>query len=153
MLSYTRHQLLLIVMLLAAAGVGFAVREWRAAHPELAERLERFDHVPPRADEPAAPEPARVRRLLPPVEDVTPAPDGTPAVPWRAAIGGPVDLNRATLHDLTRLPGVGPVLAARILEARQSAGRFDSVEDLRDVRGLGGVRLERLRPLLTVAVP
>ena len=55
------------------------------------------------------------------------------------------DLQRA-LDELTRLPGVGPVLASRIVDARPYA----SVDDMRRVRGVGRSKLERLRELVTV---
>jgi competence ComEA-like helix-hairpin-helix protein len=160
-IRYTRHQLLLLLVILASAGAGLAVREWRARYPEVADRLESFDHEPgtgrfnrePRTGDPAAPDPAPASPLAPPIEAVGPAREKSRVAPRRPASGNPLDLNRATLEDLTRLPGVGAVLAARILEARQEAGQFHSVEDLREVRGLGGARLERLRPLLTVARP
>ena len=57
-----------------------------------------------------------------------------------AAGGGPsepVDLNAATVADLDALPGIGPVLAQRIVDHRESAGRFTSVEQLDDVPGIG----------------
>jgi competence protein ComEA len=60
-------------------------------------------------------------------------------------------LNRATIQDLDRLPGVGPALARRIVTSREQAGRFESVDDLRRVAGLGPVRLGRLRGFVTVA--
>ena len=49
-----------------------------------------------------------------------------------------------------RLPGVGPVLARRILETRETAGRFAAVDDLAGVRGVGRAKLERLRPFVGV---
>ena len=64
--------------------------------------------------------------------------------------GPPLDLNRATLGDLIRLPGVGPVLARRILEARETVGRFAGVDDLVGVRGVGPAKLDRLRPFVGV---
>lgn len=51
--------------------------------------------------------------------------------------GGPVNLNTATLADLDGLPGVGPVLAQRILDWREEHGRFSSVEELQEVPGIG----------------
>jgi len=70
--------------------------------------------------------------------------DGAPAPPAGsggagsgAATGGVVDLNRATLADLDGLPGVGPVLAQRILDWREEHGRFSSVEELQEVPGIG----------------
>src|SRR5512143_216424 len=49
-------------------------------------------------------------------------------------VGAILDLNRATLGDLDGLPGVGPVLAARILEQRRRQGAFHDVRDLRAVK-------------------
>lgn len=61
-----------------------------------------------------------------------------------------VNLNRADSADLVTLPGIGPALAARILEERRRQGRFSRVDDLIEVRGIGAATLERLRPLLEV---
>ncbi|MBU6430170.1 MAG: ComEA family DNA-binding protein, partial [Cyanobacteria bacterium REEB65] len=67
-----------------------------------------------------------------------------------AAPHGKVHLNRASAEDLEQLPGVGPGLAARILDYRSRHGSFHSVDELREVSGIGDRRLERLRPLVTV---
>lgn len=63
---------------------------------------------------------------------------------------GPVDLNVATEAQLDALPGVGPATAAAILAHRDEVGRFSSVDELLDVRGIGEAKLEQLRPLVTV---
>jgi competence protein ComEA len=63
---------------------------------------------------------------------------------------GPLDLNTATLADLDTLPGVGPVLAGRILAWREANGRFGSVDQLGEVPGIGERTLERLAPLVRV---
>ena len=60
-----------------------------------------------------------------------------------------VDVNRADTVALQALPGVGPALARRIVQAREES-RFRGVEDLLRVRGIGPATLERLRPLVTV---
>jgi competence protein ComEA len=67
-----------------------------------------------------------------------------------AAPGGPVNLNTATLAQLDTLPGVGPVLAQRILDHREQHGGFRSVSDLRQVEGIGDARYEQLKDLVTV---
>ena len=61
-----------------------------------------------------------------------------------------LDLNRATVAEFERLPGVGPVLARRMAAYRMSVGRFQTVEDLRSVKGLGRKKLDRLKPLVMV---
>jgi len=156
---YTRRQLVLLLVLLAAGGLGLAVRHWRATHAALAERLERFDLDDRDADEARAyarPAPRRLRRGDDAAGDAGAGPAPRSARSSRPVTSSdgpaaaiPIDLNRATADDLARLPGVGRALAARIVAARSPDG-FESVDDLERVRGLGPMRLERLRPLLTV---
>ncbi|MEV4412608.1 ComEA family DNA-binding protein [Catellatospora sp. NPDC049609] len=67
-----------------------------------------------------------------------------------AAAGGPVNLNTATLAQLDALPGVGPVLAQRILDYRARHGEFRSVGDLRQVEGIGESKFAQLKDLVTV---
>jgi competence protein ComEA len=62
----------------------------------------------------------------------------------------PLDLNLASLEQLDGLPGVGPVLAQRIIEWRTAHGRFDSVDQLNAVSGIGDAKFADLRPLVTV---
>ncbi len=77
---------------------------------------------------------------------IGPAP--TPATGATTAADQVVDLNAADAAALQALPGVGPVLAARIVAFRDSAGPFASPEDLLAVRGVGPATLERLRDLI-----
>jgi len=80
-----------------------------------------------------------------------PRPEPEAAATTRAAPpAGPVDLNRAGEAELERLPGVGPVLAKRILAWRDSAGGFRSVEQLEEVRGVGPALMRRLTPLIRI---
>ena len=58
-----------------------------------------------------------------------------------AALGLPVDINSASIDELASLPGIGPVLAARITEARP----FASTTELQTVRGIGPKKMEKLR--------
>lgn len=63
---------------------------------------------------------------------------------------GTLDLNRAQAADLEELPGVGPVLAQRILEWRDANGPFTEVGQLRDVAGIGEKTFQSLAPLVGV---
>lgn len=65
------------------------------------------------------------------------------------ALGVPIDLNSASASELEGLPGIGPTLALRIVEARP----LRRVDDLSGVRGIGPVRLARLRPLVVADPP
>lgn len=64
--------------------------------------------------------------------------------------GGPVNINTATAEQLEELPGVGPAIAAAIVDERERRGRFAAVDDLLDVRGIGEAKLEQLRDQATV---
>jgi competence protein ComEA len=83
---------------------------------------------------------------VPRVGEAAPATSGSAA----AAPSGPLDLNTATLDQLDELPGVGPATAKAILAERERRGRFRSVDDLLDVRGIGPAKLDALRDLVTV---
>lgn len=63
---------------------------------------------------------------------------------------GKVDLNFATYQDLVAVPGIGPRLAKRIIDARNAKGKFTRMKDLLDVRGIGPKTFHRLRGFLTV---
>ena len=67
-----------------------------------------------------------------------------------AASDGLVAINTATAAELEALPGVGPVLAGRIVAHREDVGTFDTAEDLLDVSGIGESILSRLRPFVRV---
>ncbi len=64
-----------------------------------------------------------------------------------------LDLNRATEEEFASLPGIGPALAARIVEYRERAGRFGSIDELLNVKGIGEKNLQKLEPRLKVTRP
>ena len=74
-----------------------------------------------------------------------PAPNLTPPAATAASFAGRIDLNRAEVDQLHRLPGIGPALAARVVEFRRVHGPFATVDDLLQVKGIGPKRLDRLR--------
>ena len=62
----------------------------------------------------------------------------------------PVDINRADAQGLMDLPGVGPVMAQRILEHREENGPFRSIDDLDNVKGIGPAKLEKMRAFVVI---
>ncbi|HEY2995675.1 MAG TPA: helix-hairpin-helix domain-containing protein [Methylomirabilota bacterium] len=168
MTHYSRHQLLLILLLVAAAGAGLAIDHWRRARPDVVERLERLDRVEPATAPAPAPREARRMTREPRDSEHTTRERGVRGMHERATGGtptrersargepahergaapasdAPLDVNEASAPELARLPGIGTTLAARIVQARP----FAALDELARVRGLRPVTLARVRPLLT----
>jgi len=80
----------------------------------------------------------------------TGAADGGAKVPAAQIQSAPVNLNTADVQTLARLNGVGEKKAADIIAYREAHGRFNTVEDLLQVKGIGERTLEKNRNLLTV---
>jgi competence protein ComEA len=76
---------------------------------------------------------------------------GWMAVPSLLVLGVQLDLNRASAEELSLVPGLRRQVAEGIVAHRQHRGAFLRVEDLDEVRGIGPVTVERLRPYLTVS--
>ena len=58
---------------------------------------------------------------------------------------GLVNINTADARLLDTLPGIGPAMAQRIIEYRETQGRFETVEDLKRVRGIGEAKFAKLK--------
>ena len=69
---------------------------------------------------------------------------------WSGAALAALNLNTATKEELIALPGIGPAKAQAILDYRTAHGAFKSVEELKDVKGIGAKRFEKLKSELTV---
>lgn len=63
---------------------------------------------------------------------------------------GPININRATANELDALPGIGPVLAARIISYRKVNGPFTSVDDLQKVSGIGSAKFAEFKSKVRV---
>lgn len=114
-----------------------------------------FDRTHDLAVKPSEERQAEIPAHSGPATAVSPAPVASlpepviTAVPKRSH-DSLLDLNRATEQDFDALPGIGPKLAERIMEYRQSVGAFHALDELRDVKGIGKKKFERIRPLVTV---
>jgi len=64
--------------------------------------------------------------------------------------GGKIDINTATAEELESLPGIGPVLAQRIVDYRKANGPFAAIEDIKNVRGIGEAIFADIEDLITV---
>ena len=90
------------------------------------------------------------RIYVPTIGEAVPAVIGDPPTPDSTMPVGPVNVNSATPEQLDVLPGVGPATAAAIVAHRDRHGPFQSVDQLGEVRGIGPVKLDALRGLVTV---
>jgi competence ComEA-like helix-hairpin-helix protein len=142
-LNFTPTERAVVLTLVGAFLLGLGVRLFRNDDPAIP----RFDYSAADAEfsaKSAAPPPASApeRAATPPA--TAGRPDRSNPAPLS------VDLNRATKRDLMSLPGVGEVIAGRILLYREEHGAFAGVNDLLKVRGIGKKKLEHIAPFCFV---
>ena len=85
-------------------------------------------------------------RTLPPETSEAPVEETIPA----PTVTFPIDILHAQKEDLMALPGIGDVLAQRILDYREQVGGFSSIEELMNVEGIGKKRFEAIYDLITI---
>lgn len=66
------------------------------------------------------------------------------------SMDGKVNINTATLHELTSLPGVGDATAQKIISYREKHGAFTSITQLKNIKGLGGKNFDALKDLVSL---
>ncbi len=69
---------------------------------------------------------------------------------YRVTLLIPIAMNEASHEELVAIPGIGPVLARRIIDHRSRCGPFTTVDELTAVPGIGKGRLSRIRPFVTI---
>ncbi|RPJ56044.1 MAG: helix-hairpin-helix domain-containing protein [Acidobacteria bacterium] len=72
---------------------------------------------------------------------------------WASEIPGKVDINTASIAELDTLPGIGPAIAARIIDFRTRNGPFRRSEDLMNVRGIGEKKFLKLKARIVISLP
>lgn len=135
----------------ALAAAGGVAEDADLAAVNLARRLRDEERivVPTLVPRPMEPELGAAVDAPPPVA-------GPGDVPATATVSAPtlpvgaIDVNTATAEELDALPGIGPVLAERIIARRSASGPYRSVEDLEEVPGISATMVDDLRPLITV---
>jgi len=137
MWGLTRQEQRISLFLLTTFAIGCMVLWWRQQRP------------PPPVDASIVRDFAE-RSVTTPQESVQASVVDPPPSPVKKSASGPVDLNLATLHDLMELPGIGAVMAQRIVDHRSTHGRFAKLEDLMQVKGIGKKTYEKLKPLIAI---
>ena len=128
------------------------LRQVKGFGPVTFDKVRPFLRVEPSASqqqEPPSPEPLILERK--PTPPTVPAPYPRSGNAGRKLQPGdpPIDVNAAGIDELMRLPGVGPVMAQNIVNARTEKP-FTSVADLDRVKGIGPKTLDKLRPFVVV---
>jgi competence protein ComEA len=84
-------------------------------------------------------------------ESLPVSPPSGPSLPSPSSQGGgKVNINTATAEELSTLPGIGPTKAQSIIDYRTTNGPFQSIEDIKKVRGIGDATFEKLKDKITV---
>jgi competence protein ComEA len=122
----------------AIAAAGGAVASADLLRVNLAERLH---------DEQQIYVPLQDEAVTPVLPTPVPNPPGTSIL---SSSTGKININSAGASELDTLPGIGPVLAQRIIDYRQAHGPFGQPEDVKKVSGIGDSIFERIRDLITV---
>jgi competence protein ComEA len=68
----------------------------------------------------------------------------------KAASTEKVNLNTATLEQLQTLPGIGPAMAKRVIEYRSKVGKFNKIEEIINVKGIGEKKFQKIKERLVV---
>lgn len=138
--GFTRNETKVILLLSATFLVGLGIRYYNSNTISQQPAGKAFDY--------SIPDSIFAARSAHPYQTPSPKSDQKDSSNGKPAPKSLVNINTATKTDLMRLPGIGPAYAERIISYRQDNGPFQSVGDLRKVKGIGVKKLERLRPFV-----
>jgi comEA protein len=127
--------MLCLTLLFASFTLGFLAGRSTAPGDVIITQLPQVTHAPDRAMPVLPPEPAET---------------ASPSQEAASVSSGLININTATAAQLDTLPGIGPVLAQRIIDYRQANGPFTSLSQLMLVEGIGEKRLADILPLITI---
>ncbi len=83
-------------------------------------------------------------------EGSQPLPGPKASSPAEPAAQAPVNLNSASAAELEKLPGIGPKIAEAIVKHRETNGPFKSVDDLKQIKGIGDKSFEKIRDMVAI---
>ncbi len=133
-MSLSRREAAGVIMLAGVALVGGIFKYWRDYTTPVSILL-----------------PARYSETSSPEREAAPGDrQDTPATARRQTTDDKINLNTATREEIELLPGIGPVLAQRIIEYRRQNGSFRVTEEVMNVSGIGPERYDALRELVTL---
>ncbi len=90
------------------------------------------------------------RALLGAAAGPTPAGSGLGSASGSGVIGGPVNINTASLAQLETLPGVGPSTAQKIIDYRAQSGGFKAIDELKNVPGIGDAKFDAVKDVISI---
>ena len=138
--SQHRKIIILLVVVILAGGAYWMLKHFHPAlflgEPDLVVETEAAAPLPTPSSPPTSSS----------VPAVSPQPSAGLSTP---SDGARININTATSQELQTLRGIGPAMAQRIIEYRQTSGRFSTVDDLTNVKGIGEKTLEKIRDSIT----
>lgn len=75
------------------------------------------------------------------------------AVPFTVVAQDKININTATSDDLVRLSGIGKAIAQRIIDYRETVAPFKTIEDIKNVKGIGDATFEKIKEMITIEQP
>ena len=143
--GFTRNEVTLILFLSVSLMAGAAIRWIRSADQGAVD-------IPPGSLYAASDSEFTARSAAADADTVPPGPVAhSHPFPRKPPLpSASIDINRASLAELVRLPGIGDAYARRIIAYREDHGPYSRIEDMMHVSGIGPKRFQALRPFVTV---